>query len=301
MSKREAIIRYNLIINKLRKKTATFKEISEYLNKESELQDIDFTISIRTFQRDIKDISALYKIDIQFDFSNGVYYIENDNQSDFNNKLRESFDTFYALQLSEGISEHVHFEKRKAHGTEHLYILLHAIKNLQEVTFNYQSFEEDKPGFRVVCPYAIKEFKNRWYVLANNTKYNNIRCYALDRITQLELTSKTFETPKNFNADALYKNCFGIILPNEGQKVKDILLSFTKEQGNYIKTLPLHETQQIIKDNDKELQIKLSLYITFDFIMELLSYAENVKVIQPESLAEVLKDKLKAAYKQYKH
>jgi predicted DNA-binding transcriptional regulator YafY len=41
------------------------------------------------------------------------------------------------------------------------------------------------------------------------------------------------------------------------------------------------------------------VYITTDFIMELLSHGENVKVLKPESLANEIKTTLKKAYSQY--
>ena len=65
MSKREAINRYSLIIQRLRKTPATFNEISEYLSNESEIQEYNFNISKRTLKRDLEDIFSLYKIEIQ--------------------------------------------------------------------------------------------------------------------------------------------------------------------------------------------------------------------------------------------
>ena len=78
MSKRESITRYSLIIKKLRKKPASFNEISEYLLLESELQEYNFNVSKRTFKRDLEDISSLYNIDIVYDFSRKVYFIDFD-------------------------------------------------------------------------------------------------------------------------------------------------------------------------------------------------------------------------------
>ncbi|MCC6186039.1 MAG: WYL domain-containing protein [Chitinophagaceae bacterium] len=69
-------------------------------------------------------------------------------------------------------------------------------------------------------------------------------------------------------------------------KPQDIILSFDPLQGKYIKSLPLHETQQILEDNDIELRIKLKLYVTQDLYMELLSYGANIKVIEPKLLAK---------------
>ncbi|MBM3436710.1 MAG: WYL domain-containing protein, partial [Bacteroidetes bacterium] len=90
-----------------------------------------------------------------------------------------------------------------------------------------------------------------------------------------------------------------IISPNESEP-EEIVLSFEPNQGKYIKSLPLHNTQQILIDNDKELQVRLQLYITFDFVMELLSFADNMKVIKPKSLIKEIKDAHGRAFKQYK-
>ncbi|MCK4661528.1 MAG: hypothetical protein KAT68_01575 [Bacteroidales bacterium] len=97
MSKRETISRYNLIIKKLRKYPASFAEISDYLALESELQEYNFNVSKRTFQRDLEDIRSVYNINIQYDYSRKVYYIDFDQQPEVNERILEAFDTFNAL------------------------------------------------------------------------------------------------------------------------------------------------------------------------------------------------------------
>ena len=77
--------------------------------------------------------------------------------------------------------------------------------------------------------------------------------------------------------------------------------TFTKKLfGKYIKSLPLHDSQEIITDNEDELQIKLKLVITHDFLMELLSFGENVKVIAPQSLVVDVKAVYSNALGRYK-
>lgn len=138
MAKRDSIARYNLIINKLRKKPCTFDEITDYLALESELQDADFTISKWTFRRDVDDILSIFKIDIQFDYKAQVWKIDSDDFQEMNSRILEAFDTFNALNLTDRLSKHIHFEKRKPQGTEHLYGILHAIKNQIQIKFVYQ-------------------------------------------------------------------------------------------------------------------------------------------------------------------
>jgi len=298
MSKRESIARYSLIINKLRKYPASFKEISDYLALESEIQSYNFNVSLRTFQRDLRDIRAIYKIDIRNDLSKKMYYIDFDEKQEISERILEAFDTFNALNISDRISSDIHFEKRRPLGTENFYGLLHAIKNQVQIKFTYQKYWEDGLTQRIAEPYALKEFKNRWYVLAKDLKDNFVKSFALDRLTELEITKKSFQFPKDFNVDEYYRYCFGIVGPDV-KNPEEIILSFEPYQGKYIKSLPLHHTQEILKDNEKELLIRLKLYVTKDFIMEILSFGEDVEVVKPKSLINKLKASYTNALKNY--
>jgi len=298
MSKRESIARYNLIIKKLRKHPASFAEISDYLAFESELQEYNFNISKRTFQRDLEDIRSLYNIDIQFDFSRKVYFLDFDEQPDVNNRILEAFNTFNALNLSDRLSNYIHFEKRRPQGTEYLYGLLHSIKNKLRIKFTYQKFWEDELTIRNVEPYALKEFKSRWYLIANDLGDNKIKTFGLDRFIDLDITKKPFIPNPEVNINDLYKNCFGIISSNN-DKPSYIKLSFNNFTGKYIKSFPLHETQKIIEDNKKELIISLELFLTEDFYSEILSFGDNVTILEPEQMISEFKNIYKCALEKY--
>lgn len=298
MSKRSSLTRYNLIIKKLRKYPASFTEIADYLERESELQDDNFNVSKRTFQRDLEDIRLLYGIDIQYDFSKKVYYIDIDERSEIAVRVLEAFDIFNAMNLTDRLLDYIHFEKRKPQGTENFYELLLATKNRVQIQFSYQKFWGNEKTQRLVEPYALKEFKNRWYLLAKDLKGHRVESFALVRLSELEITKKQFQLPANFNVNEYYRYCFGIVSPNQLEP-QEVILSFDPYQGKYVKTLPLHESQQILIDGDDELRIKLTLFITYDFVIEILSYGDNVRVIQPESLINNLKSIYQRALEQY--
>jgi predicted DNA-binding transcriptional regulator YafY len=298
MSKKDSIQRYSLIITKLRKNPATFNEIADYLDRESELQDFDFNISKRTFKRDLEDISSIYNIEIQYDFSQKIYFIKYDNDEVMQNRIFEAFDTFNALSIHERISKYIDFENRKPQGTQYLNGLLHAIQNKHQLKFTYQKYWDEEISIRHVEPYALKEFKSRWYLMANDLKDNKIKSFALDRLSKLDVISRHFQSPVNFNVTEHFRHCFGIISPN-ADNPHEIVLSFDPFQGKYIKSLPLHESQEILKDNEEELLIRLKLYITYDFVMEVLSYGNYVKVIEPAELINQLKNAYRDALKQY--
>ena len=298
MSKREALSRYNLIVNRIRRSPASLKEIKEYLQRESEIQGYNFDVSSRTFKRDLEDIWSLYRIEITYDFSRKVYQINTEDQPDLNNRMLEAFDTFNALNVASGFSKYVHFESRKPQGTENFYGLLHAIKNNLMISFTYQKFWTDKVSTRKVAPYALKEFKGRWYVLAKDERDNRVKTFGLDRIQELEIKRNKFPYPANFNVTDLYKNSFGIINPIDS-KPEEIILSFNADQGKYLKSFPLHASQRNLIDNEEELRISLKLHITHDFIMEVLSYGDRVEVISPDHLKKEIMNQYQKALSYY--
>ena len=299
MSKRESTARLILIVNKLRKKSSSLKEILDYLDEESDLQGYNYRISTRTFQRDLEDIRSLYNMDIQYNFSTKVYYLENEDQQDtMKERILEAFDTFNALNVSDRISKYIHFEKRRPQGTENLYGLIHAIKNSKCISFNYAKFWDDFTTKRTIEPYALKEFSNRWYVMGKDLKDGAIKTFALDRLSDFQILNTAFVYPTNFNIEKHFEFCFGIISPND-EKPQKITLTFDAHQGKYIKTLPLHATQRIIKDTKDELQIELTLCITHDFIMEILSYGDTVEVLGPQRLIDEIKQIVTRALQYY--
>jgi len=298
MSKTESLLRYNAIIKRVKQAPATLQEIESYLERESEIHGINLKVSKKTFKRDLDDINSLYHKSIQFDFSKKKYRIEEENE-DFNNRLLESFEMYNALKTNAGLSDHLDFEKRKALGLENFHGLLHAIKNRQQLNFSYQSFWYEQPSVRKTNPYFLKEFKNRWYLIAKDLKDEQIKTYGLDRISEIDINKRKFTYPVKNNPKEKFQHSFGIIGSVEGSVPEKVVLSFTNHQGNYIKTLPLHHSQQILIDNPQELRIQLKVYIAFDFVHELLSYGDSVKVVEPASLTDVVKEAHRKALDRY--
>jgi predicted DNA-binding transcriptional regulator YafY len=176
--------------------------------------------------------------------------------------------------------------------------LLEACKNRNIISLQYENFWWDNIEF-VIEPYLLKQFRNRWYLIAKITKiikaeHQNTRVtegdiynFSLDRILNIDNTKNTFKDP-NFDANKFYKDCFGILTPfsQDNEQVQEVVLCFEKIQGKYIKRLPLHHSQRIFKATKDHIFVRLKLYITYDFVQEILHFGETVKVISPQFFKE---------------
>jgi predicted DNA-binding transcriptional regulator YafY len=285
-------------MNKLRQCPATFAEIAECLERESAIQGYNFTISKRTFDRDCEDIASIYGIDIKYDFSIRKYRLVEDELPEVRNRFLESLDVLSALSSANNLQEIVHFENRRPQGTEHLHGIVHAILNRRKISFTHQKYWDKTETQRTLEPYALKEFKNRWYVVGKDLNDNRIKSFGLDRMSNLDIQNSTFKMPNNFSVREHYRNCFGIVGPRR-EKPEEVILSFDPVQGKYIKSMKLHGTQDVLEDTDKELKIKLTVHITFDFVQEILSHGSGVKVLKPASLVEKIKETLNRSLSMY--
>lgn len=300
MSKKQFLKRYSLIINKLRKKASSFEEIQKYLADQSINDDENYEISIRTFQREIKEIASTHGIEINYNRSQRVYEIVYEGNEERNERLMESFEIIDALKISSNLSNHIILEKRKPLGTNNMNYLIHSIKNRNEITFSNTKYWDEEQGStqRKVQPLALKEARYRWYLIAKDLNDNRVKTFGLDRISNLEITNLKFVLPENINPEETFRHSFGIINGNNKEPQK-IILSFSFEQGKYIKSLPLHHSQKELINNEEEYRIELLLHPTYDFVMELMSIGTEVKILEPENLKKEMIKKLKATLKQY--
>ena len=305
MSKRGYISRYMMLIKRLKGKPfSTFEELEKYVvmqlaNLHMQDDTLVMGFSKRTLQRDIREIRTLFGIDITYNTSRKGYHINsNEYESSGFQRMMEAFDIFNSLNLTRDMESLILVEPRKPAGTDHMYGLLQAIKNNVVVKFQYHKFWNDEVKLRSVEPYLLKEFRNRWYVITIGANNNEIKTFALDRITDLEITAQKFSKNKDVNVKEVFQHSFGIITGN-GKPPLDVILSFSPFQGKYIKSLPLHTSQTTLIDDDKEFRIALKLHLTVDLLMEIQSFGENVQVIEPTVLKNQVNESLKKTLSHY--
>ena len=300
MSKREYIARNLLIINFLKRGPSSWDEIELHLDTQSEIEGYNYTISQRTFQRDIAEVRSLYQIDIQCDKTTGNYFIaQQDELFNNNSQLLDSFNLYNALSLTSNYSEYIQFDSRIPKGTEHVLELLHAIKNELVVDIMYHKFYESDAETVAFQPYLIKQFKGRWYVIGVKAENKSIRTYALDRMIKTNTTKQKFVHNKELDIINYFKNCFGIIAPKQAEQPEAIVFSFEREQANYINTFPLHYSQKILNSTPTHVTFQIEVHVTYDLIMEFLSFGEEIQIISPTSLIEQVVNTAKEVLKKY--
>lgn len=299
MSKNIFFSRLALIVDMFRNGARlSFDEVLQKLENRSDVGEY-FVISKRTFQRDIKEINSLFGIEIACNRSTNEYYIKEVFSEDGKIRLLEAIEITSLIKSSNETEGIVFLEKRKANGTEYFSEIIKAIKNLNVLEITYLNFlnHSGKSSVRKVCPIAIKESKNRWYLLAEDLKDGIVKSFSLDRISKLEILKDDFFSKIILDVEGEYQHVFGIL--KSDLNIEKILISCSESQYRYLETLPLHQSQKLIRQENRNFIISLELIPTYDFIMEVLAMGKEVKVLEPRSLVGEIKAKLIENLEQY--
>lgn len=327
---RDAYTRYRLLDARIRKKPhPTLDDLIEYIQEHT-----DKLVSRRTVQLDLQEMrynqSLGFNAPIEYNrseknyrYTDPAYSITNLPVSadelhglDFAISLLEQFKHLPAIREFEeairkiattvkhnkevrGESDYIQLDKPFViKGIELVEPLLKAISERRVVKFTYQKHGSEQVSQNLLEPYLIRESKNFWYVIGNgiSKKEHKILTFALDRIQDLQVTEQTFSDEK-IDKKNFYNNVLGVSIA-EGKPEK-VLLSFTPLQGKYIKTLPIHHSQKVVKETTSELHVQLELVINTELKMQLLSYGDQVKVLQPAALAKEMKEVAQRMLKNY--
>lgn len=288
--------RFDLIISKLeRNPYATLESLLTYLSNNNH------TVSARTLQRDFEELQAEFKIFIEYDFSRRGYFIEKDLHADSviqfikNMSLQANFLEFTKDNKSSDAI--ILKENYNLKGVEYIPQLLAAIKNTFQIQLMYQQFGSDKPKRYTLLPYALKEYNGRWYLVGTSKNHTSLIKFGVDRILDLEPTETKFKRNKSIDLETYFSRMIGITDDDTARET--VVLSFTPSQAKYIETLPLHWSQELISTTDKEVIFQYFLIINYELKQRILSYGDQIKVLQPKKLVVEHKKSLKNALKQY--
>lgn len=181
-------------------------------------------------------------------------------------------------------------------GIELIADLLDAISNKKIIEIEYQRFGAT-PKVHRLKPILLKEDKLMWYIMGINTESDRLFTFALDRINNVIVTEEGF-SEIIFDSDEYFKHSFGITVL--GEHPLEVIISFDAGQGDYLKTLPIHSSQEILSDTKDEFVIKLIVKPSYEFYSKIYSYGDTATILSPEDMKEDFFNTFKNAVNNYK-
>ncbi len=300
MSTQATISIYSKIID--RTKDDHFPTKKELLD---DLTDKGFKLGSRQFDRYLDALRSDFGIAIEYDKFKKGYFINAEGKKDL-----DAFINFLELIITSNIladtfkdwknaKDYISFESiGNLKGIEHLNILLDAVKNKKLIRFSHAGFEADEVIEYSINPYLLKEYQNRWYIIGIPEGKKELRTFGIDRMSNLKVLDVHFIPNPKINPRKNFEHVIGLYYSD--LEPEDVILSFTPQQGNYIRTLPLHHSQVILQDDDEEFRIKLFVVPNFELKQKILMLGDSVEVIEPALFREEVIEAIGNALEKYR-
>ncbi|CAM3228550.1 helix-turn-helix transcriptional regulator [Empedobacter stercoris] len=245
------------------------------------------------FDRDKKKIRKELQIDLKTT-EKVNYFIDSSEQENLIETSLDYYEMFSILTQANALPAMFLVSERKPLGLNQISSVVSHIKEKNVIQFNYSKYDTNEKDVRKIEPLAIKESRERWYIIGNDFPYDKgLRAFGFDRISDITLEGNKFE-PKYTIVDikAKYEPLFAMF--DTEDKEEEIILEFDSRDGSYIKSFPIHHSQKA-EEIENGVRIYLKLKTTPDFIMEIMSRAWSLKVVQPVSLCQKITEILKDA------
>lgn len=327
--------RFHVIDACLRSETSPFPSQQEIIDKIE--QALDERISVSTFEKDIYAMRELaepgfYAPVAYHRYHHGYYYTDKD-YSITNFKLKDEdidaievatamlcrFSNVPVLSKFPGAIEKIMsvVNARKilneedfnrylqleeippTRGNEYIAPLLNAIRGHEVLQIIYQAYrgaDEGKPY--IVHPYLLKEHDNRWYLVGMAEHAQEIRTFGLDRIRSTVVLPDKKYRKINFEPGDFFAHVIGISTPGK-EKPCRVVLKFSRSQGQYLISQPLHSTQQLLRQTDQSITFSFRLVINYELCSKILGWHHDVEVLHPLKLKHQIISLLRSSLSRY--
>lgn len=290
------------LINLLERKGAlSLEEINNYYQYSSLYDGVD--IHPRTFLRYKDFIDETFPCYIEFNQRIGKYELHR------HKALFGEDDSLYDYLLSayhiEGMTELAlkHRDKiiltEAPTGVENVQIILEAIDQGKGIKCEYYSFNHKTVKNQLLIPYFLRTWEQRWYLAAEpDNRHHGISIFALERMENIRLTEDKMHPSNKITAEEYFDGCFGIN-HSDDQKPETIRIKAYGAQAEYVKALPIHDSQKEVETNPEWSIFEYRLVPCYNFYQQLLWHREKLEVLSPQHVRDELKASIQKMLEHY--
>ncbi|MDE6510725.1 MAG: WYL domain-containing protein, partial [Muribaculaceae bacterium] len=179
---------------------------------------------------------------------------------------------------------------------EFLPIVAQAMSKNHMVVFTYAGFARSRPEVGILfAPYFLKRYKQGLFMFGVMGG-GGLRTYALDRVTEMEVTPTKFKMPRGMTMATYFGNIVGIT--SSKAPTREVVIQTSATRAKYLRALPLHNTQRE-EAYDFYSIFRYRLKINYELVSELMAMGPDVTVIAPRELRLMLLDRLRCTMANY--
>ena len=208
------------------------------------------------------------------------------------NKLAEALIKFQDEEEQDNdLSQILFYDHNEEYkGIRFLKPLYLAIKKKQVLQISFRGFKDESTSVFEFHPHILKQYNRRWFVYGlNKTKGIEQWSIPLDkRLLDFEPQEETIYEESKTDWNNFFRTMVGVVRPREAQ-VEKVVLRFYNGRENYFKTKPFQPDYEEFFEETKQDQVWFETIINKELVQQLLSYGQDLEVLEPKRLKEEIR------------
>lgn len=189
------------------------------------------------------------------------------------------------------ISPFIQFEKVELNHAEKLDTFYKYITEKRVLEIQYLPFGSAAPLDFTIVPVILREYNNRWALIAFCKQTNSYQNYPIDRIISEKLSPDSLSGESHFNPFEYFKNVIGNTVP-QNQDTEEIILKVLKNRAYYVETKKWHPSQRKIHEDETSITFSLKLIPNNEFWAKIMEHIEDLDILEPKVLKDELRNRV---------
>lgn len=269
------------------------------------------SVTVRTILRDFQEIEEKFSVKVLKKDGNrnlGWFADFSDSKSDIRRDieygvlLNNSLSNFIS---DEAMEKHIDLDGRRAHDMFFVSDVLFAIKRSRIIKVRHREYFDSESTTFNVCPFKLKRYLNRWYILGRRVDEilignEPVDRISIDRISSLEVLKSTFTMPNIDIRLKEYNEIIGVSLEPDVDLV-EVRLKFLHFQFKYYEADPWYSDYIIESATDGYETVIISFKVrpNNELYQRIINFNNKVVVLKPDMLIIKIQDILRSTLKNY--
>lgn len=164
------------------------------------------------------------------------------------------------------------------------------------IEYHARSTDRMDPPGRAVSPQRLILYRDNWYLDAWCHVRRELRIFSLDRIVAAEVLSQAAKEVPEQQLNHVLATSYGIFA---GPPTEVAVLRFSAHAARWVGDELWHSEQEDQRHEDGALTRSVPYHRSTELVMDILRWGPEVEVLAPESLRNVVRERLHLALQRY--
>lgn len=175
-------------------------------------------------------------------------------------------------------------------------VLASAVLSRKRLRIRHYSRVRDETTERTLSPQRLVHYRDNWYLDAWCHERQALRTFSADAIVDAELLERSAREISTARLDRHLGSGFGIF---SGARTETAVLQFTADRARWVARESWHPEQEGQFQLDGSYLLKVPYSDPRELVMDILKYGPDVEVLAPDSLTQLVSERLAEARARY--